>query len=133
MIEKHLVLLISRNRLTKGVFTMLDPVSLSALGAVALTEGIKFLYEQAGEVLKRWRERKDAANDTTKELPKAEPVAVTLPPVFEGQLVNPQIHYDVVEKLEKQLREVKTNLSGYADESDKVDTTDKALLQQIDA
>ena len=39
---------------------MVDPLSLSAIGAVALTEGIKFLYEQAGEVLKRWRDRKDA-------------------------------------------------------------------------
>ena len=117
----------------KGVFTMLDPVSLSALGAVALTEGIKFLYEQAGEVLKRWRERKDAAKDTTKDPPKAEPVAVTLPPVFEGQLVNAQIHYDAVEKLEKQLREVRKDLLEYADGTDEVDTTDKALLQQIDA
>ena len=39
---------------------MVDPLTLSTIGAVALTEGIKFLYEQAGEVLKRWRERKDA-------------------------------------------------------------------------
>lgn len=115
------------------IFTMPDPITLSALGVVALTEGIKFLYEQAGEVLKRWRERKDAAKDTTTNLPKAEPVAVTLPPVFEGQLTNPQIHYDAVEKLEQQLSKVKKDLSEYADGSDKVDTTNEALLEQIDA
>ena len=37
-----------------------DPFTLAAVGAVAITEGIKFLYGQAGEVLKRWRERKAA-------------------------------------------------------------------------
>jgi hypothetical protein len=112
---------------------MLDPITLSAIGTVALTEGIKFLYGQAGEVLKRWRERKDAAKDTTANLSKEEPIAVTLPPVFEGQLTNTQIHFDRVEKLEKQLREIKKDLSEYADGSEEVDSTNKALLEQIDA
>jgi len=40
---------------------MSDPDTLSAavIGSAALTEGIKFLYRQAGEILKRWRERRD--------------------------------------------------------------------------
>ncbi|GLY07633.1 hypothetical protein [Actinoplanes sp. NBRC 101535] len=36
---------------------MADPLTLTVLGAVAATEGIKFLYGQASEVLTAWRER----------------------------------------------------------------------------
>ena len=39
---------------------MPDPVTLAAVGGFALTEGIKFLYGQAGEALKHWQERKKA-------------------------------------------------------------------------
>ncbi len=113
---------------------MPDPITLSLLGAAALTEGIKFLYTQASEVLKHWRERKDAAaKDVKADLPKEKSVTVVLPPVFEGQLSTIQIHFDTVERLEKQLLERKRGLSGYADGSEEVDSTDKALLEQTDA
>lgn len=112
---------------------MLEPITLSAVSAVALTEGIKFLYEQAGEVLKRWRERKKAASkDTATNLPK-ETIAVKLPAIFEGQFSTIQIHFDVVEKLEKPLQELTDRVSGYADGRKEVDSTDKDLLDQIDA
>ncbi len=65
---------------------MVDPLSITAIGAVAITEGIKFLYGQAGEILKRWRERKDADKDASTQQNKTEPVNVKLPVVFEGQL-----------------------------------------------
>ena len=35
---------------------MSDVLSLAAMSAVALTEGLKFLYNQAGELLKARRE-----------------------------------------------------------------------------
>ena len=38
---------------------MADPLSLAALGGVAATEGIKFLYGQVAEVVKEWRGRRD--------------------------------------------------------------------------
>jgi hypothetical protein len=38
---------------------MSDPVSLAALSGTALTEGIRFLYDQAGSVLERRRDRRD--------------------------------------------------------------------------
>src|SRR5260370_39043242 len=37
---------------------MPDPVTVSALGGLAASEGIKFLYGQAAELLKAWRERR---------------------------------------------------------------------------
>ena len=39
---------------------MPEPLTLAVLSAVALTEGIKFLYGQAGELLRRRWERKEA-------------------------------------------------------------------------
>ncbi|HWN63992.1 MAG TPA: hypothetical protein VNO25_25340, partial [Streptosporangiaceae bacterium] len=37
---------------------MPDPVMLSSLGGLAASQGIKFLYGQAAELLKAWRERR---------------------------------------------------------------------------
>jgi len=112
---------------------MLDPLTLSAIGAVAITEGIKFLYGQTGELLKRWRERRDAAKDTSIQLNKTEPADVELPLVFEGQLSAPQIHFDAVERVEEQLRELRKDLSDYADGIELVDVKDANLLQRVDA
>jgi len=39
---------------------MADPLTLTFLGTVAASEGIKFLYGQASELLRVWRERKQA-------------------------------------------------------------------------
>jgi hypothetical protein len=112
---------------------MVDPLTITAIGAVAITEGIKFLYGQASEILKRWRERKDAAKDASIQLNNTDPVDVKLPPVFEGQLSAPQIHFDAVERVEEQLRELRRDLSDYADGIERVDVTDENVLRRIDA
>lgn len=112
---------------------MLDPLTLSAIGALAITEGIKFLYGQAGEILKRWREHKDAAKDASTQLNKTEPLDVKLPPIFEGQLSAPHIHFGAVEWVEEQLRELRKDLSDYADGIELVDVTNENVLQRVDA
>ena len=38
---------------------MIEPISLTAVGVFALTEGIKFLYTEAGELLKHRRASKE--------------------------------------------------------------------------
>lgn len=43
----------------------MDPLSLTAIGGLALAEGIKFLYGQAGELLRRRRERKTAGTPSS--------------------------------------------------------------------
>jgi hypothetical protein len=35
-------------------------ITLAVVGTAALKEGVKFLYGQAGELLKRWREKREA-------------------------------------------------------------------------
>lgn len=112
---------------------MLDPLTLSAIGAVAITEGIKFLYGQAGEILKRWRERKETAKAASIQLNNTEPIDVKLPPIFEGHLSAPLIHFDAVERVEEQLRELRKDLSDYADGIEPVDVTDENMLRRIDA
>ena len=68
-------------------------ITLAVVGTVALKEGVKFLYGQAGELLKLWRERHDAVKTTP--LQASEPAVIELPAdIFEGQLDAPQIHYD---------------------------------------
>src|SRR5437879_6867359 len=43
-----------------GEMTMAEPLTLALVGSVILSEGVKFLYAQAGDALKRWRPRKEA-------------------------------------------------------------------------
>lgn len=112
----------------------LTSLSAAAIGAVALTEGIKFLYAQAGEILKRWRERRDKVSQkATAQTDKTETIEVVLPAVFEGKLDNPTIHFDVVQESEKNLRTLYKELSEYANEIEEVDETDSALLEKVDA
>jgi hypothetical protein len=115
---------------------MPDPTALTAaaIGAAALTEGIKFLYGQAGEILKQWRERRDkAAQESTARADQTESTEVVLPDAFEGNLENPKIHFDRVQASETHLRELRRDLSDYAEDIDVVDKTDSALLEKVDA
>src|SRR5215213_10912888 len=94
----------------------MEPVTLAAVGTVALTEGIKFLYAQAGEGLKRWRERRNNIDKRAAQADTTAPIAIELPPdAFEGQLSKPHIHFDALERVENDLREVRKSLADYAD------------------
>jgi hypothetical protein len=48
---------------------MADPFTLAAVGAVLASEGVKFLYQQAGELLRWLRERKEAGEGEAGEAP----------------------------------------------------------------
>jgi hypothetical protein len=110
---------------------MADPVTLAAVSAVALTEGIKFLYGQAGEALKRWQEQKKAKIAAAAT---PQPVPVTLPATaFEGQLKNPQLHLEAVERLEPDLRDLRAAVLSYVEGIDDVNPRDEQLLLKIHA
>jgi hypothetical protein len=135
---------------------MSDPVTLAAVGAFALTEGIKFLYGQAGEALKHWQERRKAkaaaaeaaaaaaaaagtapaeeAAAAEEAAPAPEPVQVALPAdAFDGQLNDPRLHLEVVERLEQDLRDLRAAVADYAQGIDEVDPRDQQLLAKVDA
>jgi hypothetical protein len=104
-----------------------DPLTLGALGAVALTEGIKFLYGQAGEVLKRWHERRDKAAATTQARLQA-PGGL-----LDGAVEPADPRDDVSERLEEELRETRRLLADYAEGIETPRPDDRLLLEQTDA
>lgn len=109
---------------------MVEPFTMTAVGALALTEGIKFLYGQAGEVLKRWRERKAAGSEPAAE----EAAKVVLPSeAFDGQLQAPRLHFEAVERLERDLRDLRGAVAEYAQGIDEVDPGNRQLLETVDA
>lgn len=99
---------------------MPDPITLAALSAVALTEGVKFLYGQAGEVLKRRREREAAE-------------AVALPDVFESPPGPLRIDRERADALEPELRELRQALSEFGQGIDEIDPGDQDVIRLVDA
>jgi hypothetical protein len=119
---------------------MPDPVavgSLAAAGSLALTEGVKFLYAQAGELLKWWRDRRDATA-------KAQPAATAPAPAPDVQVVPPRViaggsfsaKVDSVAlgRFEEDLRGLRKDLSEYAEGgTEMIDASDQAAIRHIDA
>ena len=91
---------------------MVEPFSLGALGAIALTDGIKFLYAQAGEILKRRRERKETA-----DTPPA-------PGLLEGELAPLNLDPAAADELAGDLRDLRHRLADYADDIEPAEETD---------
>lgn len=108
----------------------MDPLSLSVLSAAAaLTKGIEFLYAQAGEILKRRRERADPKAPSS-EVPEPPP---DVPEVIAGEL-QPLVVDDVeADRLEGDIRELRRALSEYADGTYPVDLGNENLLAATDA
>jgi hypothetical protein len=104
---------------------MIEPISLTAVGVLALTEGIKFLYGQAGELLKHWRERKAGGDQ---EEPELRPPADLL----EGSVDPARPNVERLERLEGELRERRRSIGDYADGVEAVDPHNVELLQQVD-
>ncbi len=91
---------------------MVEPVSAAVLAGVALTEGIKFLYDQAGEILSQRAERKRA-----EKAGQQNPVAaldVTTPSIVQGHLAPLTIDDNAADRLAGELIELRRRLDVYA-------------------
>jgi len=86
---------------------MPEPLTLAVLGSAALTEGITFLYAQAGEAIKRYHENKKAVQQAATAIPSEG----TAPDIVEGELKPLTIHTGEVEKLEPQLKQLRSALN----------------------
>ncbi|GAB2960815.1 hypothetical protein [Saccharothrix stipae] len=104
---------------------MADPFSLSALGAVALGEGVKFLYNQVTELLKRRRDRKAGRPVDTE--PRAEA------PVLDGPLDTSEVDDDVLEARLDEFEALYDQLGRYAHDLADVDPADRALVERVEA
>jgi hypothetical protein len=91
---------------------MVDPLSLGAIAGVAITEGIKFLYNQAGAVLTRRAERKRAKKAGT--APPEEPIPVDTPNVVEGSLRPLTVDEQAADEHAEQLKVLRNALEDYA-------------------
>ncbi|MFF0549891.1 hypothetical protein ACFYUL_13125 [Streptomyces sp. NPDC004311] len=97
----------------------MDPITLAGITAVALNEGVRFLYDQAGEVLRNFRERRAAATSLPTEL-------------FEGDQAELVADPERVAALEPELRLLRRDLGEYAHGVDPVDPRDAELLALVD-
>jgi hypothetical protein len=106
---------------------MVDPLSLGGLGALAATEGIKFLYAQASELLKRWRDRKAG-----KETEADEPIPVTAGDVLEGTLAPLRPDLDAVDRLGPDIKAFARVLGDYAGGLEEPSPNDRDLVDAAD-
>lgn len=106
---------------------MVDPLSVGVLGGVALTEGIKFLYGQVTELLKR---RRDGAEQAAAEPPV---VPARQAQVLDGPLVQRPVDVGVVTGNEARLRELRRELADYSDGVAEPDPADRRLQEQVAA
>jgi len=108
---------------------MPDPVTLTVLGGIAATEGIKFLYGQAADLLKAWRERR-AKDDSGEVAPPKLAVPIRESEVLDGipdqQEADPAVLDREADALVKLIGAVSPYAQGLAD----VDPNDKELAEQ---
>lgn len=107
---------------------MADPFSAAALGGVVLTEGIKFLYRQAGEVLKRWRERREADGTNVEDARLRPPEGL-----LEGTVEQVEPQDDHADRLEEELRQARRLLADYAEGIEIPKPGDHLVAEQADA
>ena len=104
-------------------------LSLAALGAVVLSEGVRFLYDQAGELIRQRRARSAGkAGSGAGEAGSTAPPAVVAEP---RELPSPDLTQ--VDRFADELRELRRDLSEFASGVDPVDPNDEHLVARIDA
>jgi len=106
---------------------MVEPLTLTAMGTVALTEGIKFLYDQAREAIKHWRDSRSRGEER--------PVSMAAPDttVLDAPLQPLQMDPGVMEQQEQTLALLRRALTDYADGLATPDPADGDLLETVDA
>jgi hypothetical protein len=114
---------------------MPDPITtitLAGIGMAAITEGIKFLYDQAGELLKWRREKRKAAEGAQTAL-SSQPTLLPRPEVFELDPARPGVDEEALERFAQPMGELCKDLSGIAAGYTEIDSGDAILLTRVDA
>jgi hypothetical protein len=118
--------MISRQSKTPGI-TMVEPFSLAAIGGAALTEGIKFLYDQVGDWFKSRRARDETAPASTDPLP----VHVQLPPALGAVVLQVNVPVEFLDTNQAQLMQLRAALANYYDGTMDVDPADATLVSTV--
>jgi hypothetical protein len=107
-------------------------ITLAAVGMAAITEGIKFLYGQASELLK-WRREKRKAAEGAQAAPSPQPTLMPRPDVFEPGPAQPSVDEGTLERFAKPMGELCKELYDIVAGYTEVDPGDAALLTRVDA
>ncbi|MFJ9889328.1 hypothetical protein ACIQRW_26175 [Streptomyces sp. NPDC091287] len=109
----------------------MDPITLAGITAVALNEGVRFLYDQAGEVLRNYRERRAATTELPPELFESSS-AEAGESGESGESRELVADLDTVARLESELRGLRRDLGEYGQGVDLVDPRDSEVLALVD-
>jgi hypothetical protein len=110
-----------------------DPLSLTALSAAVLTQGIGFLYGQVGELLRRRQDRRQADVPGAAEAPVGIPTAGEAEQVLVGELTPGPVDDRALEDHAERLARLRGLLSPYAEGHLPVDPGDGQLREQVEA
>lgn len=105
----------------------MEPVTLAAIGGSLLTEAVAFLHEQATELVRYWRERRERPQEAPG------PIAGPPPGLLEGGLAELTVDQEALERLLPELRELRRDLLDYADGVEPVTPADGPLLERAEA
>jgi hypothetical protein len=108
---------------------MPEPITLAVLGTIAATEGIKFLFGQASDLIKAYRERRKAA-EAGEELPATLEVPLQTPEVLDRAPEQTPADTQVVAANAKEMNQLISGLSAYAEDRDDVSLDDEELARQ---
>ena len=106
---------------------MVEPFSLAAIGGAALTEGIKFLYEQVGDWFKSRRARNETAPASTDPLP----VQLQLPPALGAVVLQADVPVEFLDANRARLMQLRAALANYYDGTIDVDPADAELVSTV--
>jgi hypothetical protein len=112
---------------------MAEPITMAALGAAALTQGVTFLYAQATEVLNRWRARRDAARRGEKPPDLGALGGEVDHPALNGPLRPGPVDEDVVRDRSAEFSELADALGKYLDKPQSIDPGDPGLVARAEA
>ena len=108
---------------------MPDPVTLGVVGGWAAAEGVKFLYGQAAELLKVWRERR-SRTEAGETLPAQVVVPIIGNDVLDGTPTEQVVDADLLGRENKALVQLIGALAPYATGLADIDPADQDLADQ---
>jgi hypothetical protein len=109
-----------------------ESLSLSAVGASVLTEGIKFLYGQGTELLKVWRQRRERA-ERGEPSQSHEEVPVPRTAALDGTPTVSEVDGPMLDREALTLVQLTGILSLYVEELVEVDSGNEELVRQADS
>lgn len=102
---------------------MIETATLALLGNTALTDGIGFLYGQAGDVLARWRDRRDSGR-VAKSRQRS-------PDSLDGTLDTLSVNAEELQRLAALIGQDRGVLNPYLEGFFPVDARDKGMLEAM--